>query len=163
MSKIDIDGGMKRIKELIDAGKIKYKKLRGDIRFECQRDSRCCSLFPVILLDEEIDILAEFNGAFKNVENIPLLKDSYKRCRCLEQNRCLIYDERPISCIAYPFHLDPLTNELYYDEKCLGIGKGKIIDEERLNKIKEYRLKFWNFFSLSKKEKETVHEIMFKQ
>jgi Fe-S-cluster containining protein len=49
------------------------------------------------------------------------------KCLFLKDNRCTIYEIRPLICMFYPFELKNLGNNRYifsYTNKCPGIGKG---------------------------------------
>jgi Fe-S-cluster containining protein len=49
------------------------------------------------------------------------------KCFFLENNRCTIYEIRPLICRFYPFQLENLRNNRYsfsYTNKCEGTGKG---------------------------------------
>jgi Fe-S-cluster containining protein len=49
------------------------------------------------------------------------------KCLFLKDNRCTIYEIRPLICRFYPFELKNLGNNRYsfsYTNQCPGIGKG---------------------------------------
>jgi hypothetical protein len=55
------------------------------------------------------------------------------KCIFLKGVDCQIYDHRPLLCRFYPFYLEQIGAEIFEfnsSEECLGIGRGKIIEEE---------------------------------
>ncbi len=56
-------------------------------------------------------------------------------CVCLntKKNKCRIHSKCPYSCATFPFGIDP-KGHLIYHRSCSGIGKGPLVDEEKMKK-----------------------------
>lgn len=150
MIKMNFNEGMQKIKVLRVSGEIEFDKVSGEVRFECQKDARCCRIYPIISSAE-----------FPTKPGAELFKDSNEECSFLERSVCSIYDHKPVVCKAYPFHMSPLTNELYYDKKCPGIGKGDVVSKEKLEDVRADRLLVWGSFLLSNEQRQIIHDVMF--
>jgi Fe-S-cluster containining protein len=153
----------KEVKEFLKKlkGKHKFIKIKGNIKFKCLKecgDVCCSSGLPVILLNSDLKKQKLKKNAIKNERGILELKKKNSTCILFKNGLCSVYNERPTFCRIYPFQLDPLTNELFYDSACKGIGKGK---EVNLDKITQFRKKFWKILNLTKREKQIIHKLMF--
>jgi len=111
--------------------------------FVCEKCGRCCgdtedTVRHVLLLKTEAEKISketsqeieEFTQQVYGFE--PYIYEMKKtenegKCLFLENNRCTIYEKRPIICRFYPFELNNLGNEQYsfsFTTKCKGIGQG---------------------------------------
>jgi Fe-S-cluster containining protein len=63
-----------------------------------------------------------------------MLKQRTGDCIFLSSNTCTIYEIRPLTCRFYPFSLEePVQGSYEFEltnEKCPGIGKGQLLNEE---------------------------------
>ena len=112
-----------------------------DACFVCEKCGRCCGdtedkVRHVLLLKSEAEKISkqtskgiqEFAQEVYGFEPyIYEMKKTEEKCLFLENNRCKIYDIRPIICRFYPFELKNIGNDKYsflFTTKCKGIGKG---------------------------------------
>lgn len=112
-----------------------------DVRFVCEKCGRCCgdtedTVRHVLLLKTEAEKIS--NQTSKDIQEfaeevygfepyIYEMKKTEGKCLFLENNRCKIYNLRPIICRFYPFELKNRGNDKYsflFTTKCKGIGKG---------------------------------------
>ncbi len=113
------------------------------IRFECHGCGACCTdrgdYAYVFLNRGEEKALARHLGlsvpAFlkrhtQTVDGYVTLKSRKKRCVFLdEENRCAVYEARPLQCRTWPFWPENLLYRLWTSEiapHCPGIGTGRI-------------------------------------
>jgi len=130
------------IRKLKRNGFLKLKPLQGEVRFKCQRCGKCCNSPLPIILTKEDQKNTEVIKKSSTWYGFKVLKGNGK-CPFFEKRGCKIYSKRPSVCKAYPFHYDPFTKKFYFDENCPGIGHGKIVSQQKLREIKNYRLSFW--------------------
>ena len=125
-----------------------------DVRFVCEKCGRCCgdtedTVRHVLLLKTEAEKISEqtsldiheFAQEVYGFE--PYIYEMKKtepdgKCFFLKDNRCTIYEIRPIICRFYPFELKNLGNKSYlfsYTPKCPGIGKGPRIEKEFFDQL----------------------------
>ncbi|MCW8802213.1 MAG: YkgJ family cysteine cluster protein [Candidatus Bathyarchaeota archaeon] len=131
-----------------------------DARFVCEKCARCCgdtedTIRHVLLLKTEAKKISDIIS--KEIEEFadevfgfePYIYEMKKtepdgKCLFLENNRCRIYEIRPLICRFYPFELKNLGNNNYsflFTTHCKGIGQGPILEK-----------KFYDFlFSLATK------------
>lgn len=114
-----------------------------DVSFVCEKCARCCgdtedTVRHVLLLQTEAERISEVTGkeidafAFEVYGFEPYVYELNKtetedKCSFLVNDRCTIYDVRPVVCRFYPFELINLGNDKYlfsFTNKCHGIGKG---------------------------------------
>lgn len=119
------------------------------MNFDCSMCARCCgdtedTVRHVLLLKTEAEKIAkktsqDIQAFAKEVYGFePYCYEMKKtetegKCFFLENNRCRIYDVRPIICRFYPFELKNLGNDSYlflFTTKCSGIGKGPRMERE---------------------------------
>ena len=131
-------------------------KMKFEICFQCQKCAKCCQLKgDVLLTKQEISDIANFlNISEKSfisqycyiIEKEESILISIKHqphdnsCIFLKNNRCIIYDVRPIQCSTYPFWTFLLNDEIkWQNEKklCPGIGKGKKISKRKLDSLEK--------------------------
>ena len=120
-----------------------------DVNFGCCKCARCCgdtedTVRHVLLLETEAERIAEETSqdvkafaeeVFGFEPYIYEVKktDADGKCFFLVDNRCSIYETRPIICRFYPFELKNLGNSSFlfsYTTKCPGIGKGTLMEKE---------------------------------
>ena len=138
------------------SGVFEYPKHVG---FVCTRCGRCCgdtedTVRHVLLLESDADRVSketlvdvhEFADEIVGFE--PYIYEMKKpedgKCFFLKDNRCSIYELRPLICRFYPFELRNLGNERYsfaYTNDCPGIGNsshlGKIFFDGLFKKAME--------------------------
>ena len=125
-----------------------------NVGFICNLCGRCCgdtedTTRHVLLLKTEAEQIAK--EASRDIQEFakevfgfePYIYEMKKtetkgKCFFLENNRCTIYNIRPIICRFYPFELKNLGNNDYifsYTPKCNGIGKGPILERVFFEKL----------------------------
>ena len=89
---------------------------------------------------QALDIAVKFYYQ-KEANSEPYKYEMVKKNGCcifLSDNRCTIYEDRPIICRFYPFSLfeaDSYTFDV--DGACRGIGEGEVVDERYFNNLVE--------------------------
>ncbi len=107
--------------------------------FNCKRTGRCCESRDSI--DVSIDDIerwwndGNFAKIFSELQVVtaggPPIKMRIKKeapCPFLENERCTIYETRPLSCQAFPLGYNG-KNFTLVDEECPGIGEGEMTAE----------------------------------
>ena len=59
-------------------------------------------------------------------------------CIFLKENKCSVYKARPIQCRTWPFWSENMNTKAWNNDVvnfCPGIGKGKVISKEKIEKI----------------------------
>ena len=87
----------------------------------CNSEIVCCSYFDKInapvLNKEELQRIKEFikSDEFYNImgDNLFSLKLDGNNCVFYQNDKCLIYDIRPIDCRLYPFDIIKIENKFY--------------------------------------------------
>lgn len=118
-----------------------------EVGFVCSRCGRCCgdtedAVRHILLLRSDADRISketsldfhEFADEVAGFE--PYIYEMKKpedgKCFFLKDNRCSIYELRPLICRFYPFELRNLGDNRYtflYTEKCPGIGNSSHLDK----------------------------------
>lgn len=126
------------------SGVFDYPKRVG---FACNRCGRCCgdtedTVRHVLLLKSDTNRISketsldvhEFADEIVGFE--PYIYEMKKpedgKCFFLKNNRCTIYEFRPLICRFYPFELRNLGNDRYsfaYTNDCPGIGNSSHLDK----------------------------------
>ena len=130
--------------------KIIYEK---GIRFECQGSANCCvsrgSHGYVFLCKKDLSRLAKYFSISLKKFIIDYcetsggyihLKEIRKNGECifLKNTKCKVYKNRPTQCRTWPFWPENMNSKTWNDEVinfCPGIGKGKIINKNKINKL----------------------------
>jgi Fe-S-cluster containining protein len=110
--------------------------VEGKIRFECQQCGRCCRLATILLTERDLEIpVLEENSAV----HPPFfqLKKKGNRCTFLKNYNnkyiCSVNSDKPLCCRCYPFFY--ISDQLYVDKNCPGVGKGSRLSKDQLYKI----------------------------
>ena len=129
------------------------KIIENGIKFTCQSSSNCCisrgSHGFVFLSKKDINRLAiHFNLLFKEFINkfcqtsngFIHLKEIRKNGECifLKNKKCNVYKARPTQCRTWPFWPENMNSKVWDKDVvnfCPGIGKGKTVSKDRINKI----------------------------
>ena len=125
-----------------------------DVNFLCKKCASCCgdtedTVRHVLLLQNEADRISVITGkeigefAFEISGFEPYVYELNKteaegQCCFLVNNRCTIYEVRPIVCRFYPFELINLGLDRYlfsFTSKCPGIGKGPKLEKLFFEKL----------------------------
>ena len=131
--------------------------IRRGLRFECQPEcGRCCTgdarAGSVFLEAEDVDRLAAFLKLSRSVfmrehtrrqdDELALVMQESGDCRFLKNDRCAVYDARPLQCRTYPFlpcdGYTPIESSYTwrYEKKfCPGIGKGRLYRKDEIVSI----------------------------
>jgi Fe-S-cluster containining protein len=119
------------------------------IHFECNGCALCCADSEsksrnILLLETEVNRIAqktlktreEFGEEIEGQSPYAHRMKKRKSGRCVflnENDRCSIYEIRPLICRFFPFELKDLGEERYafaYTDECSGIGKGAELELE---------------------------------
>ncbi len=124
-----------------------------NVRFKCIKCGICCGDTPekernILLLKKEAQRIStltkrqigDFADELTNKEPYAYeMKKTTKggKCLFLQHNKCTIYHARPLICRFYPFGLETDQNmkRFFYTKECLGIGKGRIVEERDFNEL----------------------------
>jgi Fe-S-cluster containining protein len=107
--------------------------------FNCKRTGRCCeSRDSIDVFIEDVERWwndGNFAKIFSELQIVtaggPPIKLQIKKegpCPFLENERCTIYETRPLSCQAFPLGYNG-KNFVLVDEECPGIGEGEMTAE----------------------------------
>lgn len=129
-------------------GKCFYKD---GIRFECKAEGRCCATrggygYVYLSCSDRRRLaghfkisMAEFTARYTNkVDGLHELRYTGKDCPFLQNNRCGVYDARPLQCRTWPFWPENMNSEVWEKEVaswCPGVGKGKLYTAEEIRNI----------------------------
>ena len=118
------------------------------VHFQCLKCGICCGDTKeksrhILLLAKEAEQISETtsqptpNFAVKIRDREPysyeMKKTENGKCVFLKNDRCTIYEVRPLICRFYPFELQGSHGENYqflFTEECPGIGKGRVLGED---------------------------------
>jgi Fe-S-cluster containining protein len=126
------------------------------LRFECTRCSKCCRFTPgfVFLSNKDLgriartlktsvsDVQDRFCRVVKigEIRKLSLVEKSNLDCIFWENDKCTIYEGRPLQCRSYPFWSSNLYSQSAWDNaarSCPGIGHGQLHSQTTI----EYWLK----------------------
>jgi len=124
------------------------------LSFRCIRCGICCGdtqerTRHVLLLQEEAEEIAltvkkEISTFASEVnDKTPYSHEMKKgskdgKCVFLKENHCVVYSKRPLICRFYPFGLETSQDNqksVYFTNECPGIGRGKIMGEDKFRKL----------------------------
>ncbi len=125
-----------------------------NVAFSCNCCGLCCGNTPnktrhILLLEREADEISEQTGlpieefAAESSNSTPYMYEMRKpydgKCFFLKDNRCSIYDARPLICRFYPFELrynkDKNTHVFNYTLECPVINKGKTVTKKDFDEL----------------------------
>ena len=122
------------------------------VRFRCVKCGICCGDTKektrcILLLTSETEQISKTTlqptsqFAVKIEGRDPYGYEMKKRedgkCVFLENDRCTIYQVRPLICRFYPFELNSCSGKysFRFTEECPGIGKGRVLGEGDFRKM----------------------------
>jgi Fe-S-cluster containining protein len=123
------------------------------VRFHCVKCGLCCGDTKeknrhILLLEPETEQISEtvlqpasqFTVKIQGAEpySYEMKKTETGNCVFLQNNRCTIYEVRPLICRFYPFELKSSHGKNYqflFTEECPGIGKGRVLGEGYFRKM----------------------------
>ena len=126
--------------------------------FECKRCGSCCTGSPgIIRVDRnEIEEIARFlcipvhefkqEYTYSYGQGLSIREHSDGRCYFFNE-KCIVYEVRPIQCRTFPFWFKFLRNEASWkkiSKECPGIGQGKNYLKEEILEIVQK-----SFFSMT--------------
>tara|TARA_B100000029_G_scaffold482132_1_gene531825 strand:+ start:155 stop:595 length:441 start_codon:yes stop_codon:yes gene_type:complete len=129
------------------------------IKFKCQGSSKCCisrgNHGYVYLTDNDVKKISQqlkvsvkiFKKNYcEYTDNYLHLKEINKNgnCQFLNDKKCSIYNVRPMQCRTWPFWNENMNAKSWNENVvnfCPGIGKGNIVNFEKIKKIIELDLK----------------------
>jgi Fe-S-cluster containining protein len=113
------------------------------VRFQCTECGNCCKDQPgverrILLTKDDYSRIRKLkgNGDFasrNNSERYPhIMKKLGGECVFLKENKCTIYEKRPLICQFYPFSLRSEDEKYVFglDDKCEGLHTGNILDRK---------------------------------
>ena len=143
---------------------IRFVKVAGNISFQCIDQCGKCCQNPVWIPEENALSTGLKYTLLDEKRKIALLNTQDTFCIGLDREslRCTSYDTRPLPCKSYPFSFDPVTEELFVDSFCPGIGKGRNINLQHDVLIHNARKKLeqWKIH-LTMEERQLIHENLF--
>ena len=139
--------------------------------FECQRCRYCCSSEPgyVFLSASDIENAAnalaiskeEFLALYTREVDYGLYymvslkeKDNYD-CIFLGEKGCTIYEGRPLQCRTYPFWPSIIESRQNWESEkhsCPGIGNGKVISKDEIEKLRMMTMNNVPYVKMKKKK-----------
>jgi len=124
------------------------------LHFQCTECALCCGdtrsrTRSILLLKREADQISRITsqpveGFATKIENrepyVYMMRKTAADGKCffLEENRCTIYEKRPLICRFYPFELTASKDGKYCflpTEECPGIGIGGRLKKEYFEKL----------------------------
>ena len=128
---------------------------KNGIRFKCEGSANCC-----VSRGSHGYVFLSNNDLFRLAKNFKLSINDFKKKYCqtsdgfihlkeirkngecifLENKKCGVYTARPTQCRTWPFWPENMNSKIWNKEVvnfCPGIGKGKLISKEKINKIIE--------------------------
>ncbi|MFP5520514.1 MAG: YkgJ family cysteine cluster protein [Bdellovibrionia bacterium] len=129
------------------------------VRFECQGSGKCCTShgeFGYVFMTPEdrrrmAKVLKMSTSAFtkkfcQRTQGVWHLKEDPKNpdCMFLKEKRCSVYEGRPTQCRTWPFWPEVMNAKAWSKDVkafCPGVGKGKIIPREKIEKELEIQRK----------------------
>ena len=122
------------------------------VRFRCVKCGICCGdtkekTRHVLLLKAEAEqvskatsrLTSEFATKIEGKEpyGYEMKKRENGKCVFLKNDRCTIYQVRPLICRFYPFELNSCDGKysFRFTEECPGIGKGRVLGEGDFRKM----------------------------
>ena len=146
------------------------------LKFKCKQCGYCCDHTYIQLYPFDIKNICSSLGIstkefhekysmFKSMDGIPrcFLRNRPK-CPFKENNKCTIYDNRPVRCRLFPLGRVFQEDEIIYvlpEDKCQGFDTGKKqtiaewIENENVTESDELTSK-WNSFLIKLKDSETI-------
>lgn len=132
---------------------MKKKIYDNGIKFQCQGSANCCvsrgSNGYVFLSKKDLSKLAKyFKISLKEFklnycqtsDDFIHLKEIRENGECifLKNTTCTVYKSRPTQCRTWPFWPENMNSKVWNNEVvnfCPGIGKGKLISKNSIDKI----------------------------
>ena len=142
---------------------------KNGIKFKCQGSSNCCISRGnhgfVFLSNKDLNRLSKHFNLSKNefiekycesTDNYIHLKEISKigECIFLINKKCSVYKSRPTQCRTWPFWPENMKSKTWNKDVlnfCPGIGKGKLFNKEKIEKIIEEDKKNANEIHIIKK------------
>ena len=80
---------------------------------EC--DARCCKIWPPYLFKFERKLFKDhiYFSRYKG-QKVQSLEKHRKECVFLKNNKCSIYEKRPVDCIMFPFDIRKIKGEFFW-------------------------------------------------
>ncbi len=129
----------------------KPKFYQDGLRFECLQCGNCCRQ-PGGIVEVSEEEISEMSHALR-IESYSF-KQQFCRpdtnqwqlkahddgaCIFLKDNRCILYDSRPLQCRTFPFWPENLKSHYRWKQLkqlCPGIDKGRIVDVQEIQVLK---------------------------
>lgn len=147
-----------------------------DIRFRCNKCTLCCGdakarVRHILLLKKEAERISEITS--KSAEMFAteieghepyvyeMIKTEEKgKCFFLKENKCTIYNLRPLICRFYPFQLSPAKGgkyKFFCTKECPGIGKGKKLGKNHFENLFQHAWEQTHGSNLGKAQRKSEH------
>jgi len=97
-----------------------------------------------------VDTLYDYDGCYVKIKDqgskvildLPVMKSKEDTTCVFYREGCSIYSVRPIACRLFPFRVEEesatngdLLLKINYNPTCPGLGKGKLVDRRKLEKL----------------------------
>ncbi len=132
--------------------KKKKKFYRNGLTFECTACGNCCTKSDgFVVLDEpeaskianvlnisESEFLETYVDVLPDAQTLNLKSLSNGDCIFLKDEKCQVYEARPMQCRTFPFwpeNLKSLYRWKHVAKECPGIGKGKLFSAKEIENI----------------------------
>ncbi len=89
-----------------------YQLFNGINFSECNGCSKCC-YFPWLLKEEYNPHLKNFGKTVKEINDVAFIMD-LTACKYAKENRCCLYEDRPLDCRLFPLDIIEEGGEYYW-------------------------------------------------
>ena len=129
------------------------------VRFECQGSGQCCVSrgqygYVYLTLEDRQNMgrlmkitTSEFTRKFcAKTDGVYHVADGpTPDCQFLKNNRCEVYQARPMQCRTWPFWPEVMAPKAWAKEVaafCPGVGKGKVVDAATIRETLDKQIKW---------------------
>ena len=129
------------------------------VRFECQGSGQCCVSrgqygYVYLTLEDRQNMgrlmkitTSKFTRTYcAKTDGVYHVKDGpTPDCRFLKNNRCEVYQARPMQCRTWPFWPEVMAPKSWAKEVaafCPGVGKGKLVDAKTIRDTLDKQIKW---------------------
>ncbi len=136
--------------DLIPLKQVKEFWEKSNLIYLTETDIKCISHETGLPAKNFMDTLYEYDGRFIRVDDtgskvildIPVMRSKDDKTCIVYNDGCTIYSVRPRACRLFPFRVEEeempngdMLLRIGYNPNCAGIGKGKRVDRNELEKL----------------------------